>query len=100
MRPHTTKMSMEEKVDKKFRQPNLEGQKHVMLLQQHRPAQLANCKQTRNTLNSIEETLKAQNVDFTPTAYFAAALALLKQVSKQIDTNAPQRNNYIHRLPA
>lgn len=37
--------------------------------------------QTRNALSSIEETLQDQKVDPTPTAYFAASLALLKQAT-------------------
>ena len=35
--------------------------------------------QTAIVLSSIEETLGEQNTKFTPTAYFAALLALLRQ---------------------
>jgi ribosomal RNA-processing protein 12 len=54
-------MSLEEKLTK-IKSPNLESQKHA-----------------RNTLNSIEETLNSQKIPATPAAYFAAALAILKQ---------------------
>ncbi|KAL9099466.1 MAG: hypothetical protein Q9163_005044, partial [Psora crenata] len=36
-------------------------------------------KQTAVVLTAVEDTLKSQNYDFTPTAYFAALLALLSQ---------------------
>ncbi|RMZ86683.1 hypothetical protein DV736_g6089, partial [Chaetothyriales sp. CBS 134916] len=58
-------MSLDEKLAK-IREPNLEGQKH-----------------TRHVLNSIEETLREQQTPLSPTAYFAASLALLKQATAQ-----------------
>lgn len=54
-------MSLEEKLEK-IKKPNLENQRHTSVV-----------------LSSIEETLRDQNTKFTPTAYFAALLALLKQ---------------------
>ena len=46
-----------------------------------RPAESTNKSQTALVLSSIEETLTEQNTKFTPTAYFAALLALVKQSS-------------------
>lgn len=37
--------------------------------------------QTRNALSSIEETLRDQKLELTPTAYFASSLALLRQAT-------------------
>ncbi|ETI20117.1 hypothetical protein G647_08151 [Cladophialophora carrionii CBS 160.54] len=54
-------MSLEEKLAK-IKSPNLQSQKHTAVV-----------------LSSIEETLTEQRTKFTPTAYFAALLALLKQ---------------------
>ena len=54
-------MSLEEKLSK-IRTPNLESQKNTAVV-----------------LSSIEDTLRDQNTKPTPTAYFAALLALLKQ---------------------
>ncbi|KIW62224.1 hypothetical protein PV04_10419 [Phialophora macrospora] len=56
-------MSLEEKLAK-IKSPNLQSQKHTAVV-----------------LSSIEETLTEQKTKFTPTAYFAALLALLKQSS-------------------
>lgn len=64
-------MSLEEKLAK-IKSPNLQSQQH-----------------TKVVLESIEETLREQNTKFTPTAYFAALLALLKQ-SERIGQEASQ----------
>ncbi|RMZ84254.1 hypothetical protein DV738_g801, partial [Chaetothyriales sp. CBS 135597] len=65
-------MSLDEKLAK-IREPNLEGQKHV-----------------RHVLNSIEETLHEQQTPLSPTAYFAASLALLKQTVTQNASTKPE----------
>ncbi|KAJ9651913.1 pre-rRNA processing protein [Neophaeococcomyces mojaviensis] len=62
-------MSLEEKLEK-IKSPNLENQKHTSVV-----------------LTSIEDTLREQNTKFTPTAYFAALLALLKQTSSGTNGN-------------
>ncbi|OQU99790.1 NUC173 domain-containing protein [Cladophialophora immunda] len=54
-------MSLEEKLAK-IKSPNLQSQQHTVVV-----------------LSSIEETLTEQKTKFSPTAYFAALLALLKQ---------------------
>ncbi|KAJ9603067.1 pre-rRNA processing protein [Cladophialophora chaetospira] len=54
-------MSLEEKLAR-IKSPNLQSQKHTAVV-----------------LSSIEETLTEQKTKFTPTAYFAALLSLLKQ---------------------
>ncbi|OAA55958.1 pre-rRNA processing protein [Niveomyces insectorum RCEF 264] len=54
-------ITLEERFDK-IRSPNLESQ-----------------KQTAIVLKAVESTLKEQNAETTPTAYFAALLALLTQ---------------------
>ncbi|KAH0827636.1 hypothetical protein AYO21_07827 [Fonsecaea monophora] len=54
-------MSLEERLAK-IKSPNLQSQQHTAVV-----------------LSSIEETLIEQKTKFTPTAYFAALLALLKQ---------------------
>lgn len=61
---------LEEKLGK-IKKPNLENQKHTAVV-----------------LSSIEDTLSAANEKFTATAYFAALLALLKQVSQPQDAAA------------
>ncbi|KAI0181460.1 NUC173-domain-containing protein [Hypoxylon sp. FL1284] len=53
--------TLEEKLDK-IRSPNLQSQ-----------------QQTKVILNAVEETLKEQNTQPTPTGYFAALLSLLNQ---------------------
>ncbi|KAL1887437.1 pre-rRNA processing protein [Sporothrix stenoceras] len=58
-------ITLEERFDK-IRSPNLESQ-----------------KQTAIILKAVEATLEEQNEDTTPTAYFAALLALLGQSSGQ-----------------
>ncbi|RMD40601.1 hypothetical protein DV735_g4531, partial [Chaetothyriales sp. CBS 134920] len=65
-------MSLDEKLAK-IREPNLEGQKHV-----------------RHVLSSIEETLREQQTPLSPTAYFAASLALLKQTVAQNANAGPE----------
>ncbi|KAK4932257.1 pre-rRNA processing protein, partial [Elasticomyces elasticus] len=54
--------TFEEKIEA-IKKPNLESQKHTTVV-----------------LSSIEDTLKEQNTKAIPTAYFAALLALLKQL--------------------
>ncbi|KFY16082.1 hypothetical protein V491_05445, partial [Pseudogymnoascus sp. VKM F-3775] len=54
-------MSLEEKLDK-IRMPRLQNQ-----------------QQTGVVLKAVEDTLRDQKTDFTPTGYFAALLALLPQ---------------------
>lgn len=65
-----TDASLEEKLEK-IKKPNLENQKHTAVV-----------------LSSIEDTLRTANEKFTPTAYFAALLALLKQVVQPQDLYA------------
>ncbi|KAK6385941.1 pre-rRNA processing protein [Exophiala oligosperma] len=67
-------MSLEEKLSK-IKSPNLQSQQHTAVV-----------------LSSIEETLSEQKTKFTPTAYFAALLALLKQSSTGV---SPDSNNEI-----
>ena len=64
-------MSLEEKFAK-VKMPNLESQKYTAVV-----------------LNGIEETLRDQNTSFTPTAYFAALLALLKQTGPSENASEP-----------
>ncbi|KAK5944209.1 pre-rRNA processing protein [Knufia obscura] len=64
-------MSLEEKLEK-IKTPNLENQRHTAVV-----------------LSSIEDTLREQNTKFTPTAYFAALLALLKQVTNDGGASEP-----------
>ncbi|KZF19966.1 NUC173-domain-containing protein [Xylona heveae TC161] len=54
-------MSLQEKLDK-IRSPKLQNQ-----------------QQTARVLSAVEDTLRDQKTEFTPTAYFAAILALLSQ---------------------
>ncbi|KAI5863438.1 NUC173-domain-containing protein [Durotheca rogersii] len=61
--------TLEEKLDK-IRSPNLQSQ-----------------QQTHVILNAVEETLKEQNSQPTPTGYFAALLALLDQSLKNGQIN-------------
>ncbi|KAF4552098.1 Ribosomal RNA-processing protein 12-like protein [Elsinoe fawcettii] len=55
-------MSLDERLDKIRSQPKLQNQQHNAVV-----------------LSSIEDTLRAQKADLTPTAYFAALLSLLPQ---------------------
>ncbi|MCJ1389623.1 hypothetical protein MMC18_002480 [Xylographa bjoerkii] len=48
-------------------------------LEKIKSPKLQNQRETAVVLSAIEDTLKSQNHDFTPTAYFAALLALLSQ---------------------
>ncbi|KAB5528183.1 NUC173 domain-containing protein [Coniochaeta sp. 2T2.1] len=64
-------LSLVEKLDK-IRSPNLQNQ-----------------KQTAVVLSAVEDTLKEQNTEATPTAYFAALLALLDQA---LSSNDPKRD--------
>ncbi|KAJ9501856.1 pre-rRNA processing protein [Exophiala xenobiotica] len=63
-------MSLEEKLAK-IKSPNLQSQQHTTVV-----------------LSSIEETLSEQKTKFTPTAYFAALLALLKQSSSAAEQSS------------
>ncbi|OAL20262.1 hypothetical protein AYO22_08974 [Fonsecaea multimorphosa] len=62
-------MSLEEKLAR-IKSPNLQSQQHTAVV-----------------LSSIEETLTEQKTKFTPTAYFAALLALLKQSASTSSDN-------------
>lgn len=71
-------MSLTERLDK-IRSPKLQNQREVWL-----PSAMSNIirltwGQTSVVLSAVEDTLKDQNHGFTPTAYFAALLALLGQ---------------------
>jgi len=59
---HSAKMSLQERLDKIRSSPKLQSQ-----------------QQTAVVLNAIEDTLRSQQSDATPTAYFAALLSLLGQ---------------------
>ncbi|KAK5072936.1 pre-rRNA processing protein [Lithohypha guttulata] len=63
--------SLEEKLEK-IKKPNLENQKHTAVV-----------------LTSIEDTLSEANEKFTATAYFAALLALLKQITSDSNVGEP-----------
>lgn len=73
-------MSLNEKLEK-IRSPRLQNQREV-----RSPANafltcqnFANLDQTAVVLSAVEDTLREQKCDRTPTAYFAALLALLSQ---------------------
>ena len=70
-------MSLEEKLEK-IKTPNLENQRHTAVV-----------------LSSIEDTLREQNTKFTPTAYFAALLALLKQTAHDAGTSPSEPNELV-----
>lgn len=66
-------VSLEEKLEK-IKKPNLENQRHTAVV-----------------LSSIDDTLRDQSTKFTPTAYFAALLALLKQATPtEPETNSSE----------
>ena len=74
--------SLTEKLDK-IRSPKLQNQREV---QDHASSTTSyhlrpptDRKQTAVVLAAVEDTLKSQNYGYTPTAYFAALLALLSQ---------------------
>lgn len=72
-------MSLTEKLDK-IRSPKLQNQREVGQGPFPRPFQPpTDCKQTSIVLSAVEDTLKDQKYGSTPTAYFAALLALLSQ---------------------
>ncbi|KKY22497.1 putative 90s preribosome component rrp12 [Diplodia seriata] len=60
--PWSSKMSLNERLDKIRSSPKLQNQ-----------------QQTAVVLSAVEDTLRDQKSDFTPTAYFAALLSLLAQ---------------------
>ena len=72
-------MSLTEKLDK-IRSPKLQNQREVGQIGRPQSSlTTADRKQTAVVLSAVEETLKDQNCGATPTAYFAALLALLSQ---------------------
>lgn len=72
-------MSLTEKLDK-IRSPKLQNQREVGQGPIPRPIQPpTDRKQTSVVLSAVEDTLKDQKYGPTPTAYFAALLALLSQ---------------------
>ena len=72
-------MSLTEKLDK-IRSPKLQNQREVGQGPITRPAQTpTDRKQTSVVLSAVEDTLRDQKYGSTPTAYFAALLALLSQ---------------------
>lgn len=72
-------MSLTEKLDK-IRSPKLQNQREVGQGPIPRPIQPpTDRKQTSVVLSAVEDTLKDQKYGSTPTAYFAALLALLSQ---------------------
>lgn len=72
-------MSLTEKLDK-IKSPKLQNQREVGQGPISRPFQPpTDRKQTSVVLSAIEDTLKDQKYGSTPTAYFAALLALLSQ---------------------
>ena len=72
-----TNMSLTEKLDK-IRSPKLQNQREVSRALNLLASALT-FQETAIVLSAIEDTLKDQKHDFTPTAYFAALLALLSQ---------------------
>ena len=76
-------MSLTEKLDK-IRSPKLQNQREVGQGPIPRPFQPpTDRKQTSIVLSAVEDTLKDQKYGSTPTAYFAALLALLSQSVSQ-----------------
>ena len=74
-------MSLAEKLDK-IGSPRLQNQREVWqirLVLVYSPGHPAKHGQTAIVLSAVEDTLKDQNVGSSPTAYFAALLALLGQ---------------------
>ena len=72
-------MSLTEKLDK-IRSPKLQNQREVGQGPISRPFQTpTDRKQTSVVLSAVEDTLRDQKYGSTPTAYFAALLALLSQ---------------------
>ena len=72
-------MSLTEKLDK-IRSPKLQNQREVGQIGRSQSSlTTADRRQTAVVLSAVEDTLKDQKYDFTPTAYFAALLALLGQ---------------------
>lgn len=72
-------MSLTEKLDK-IRSPKLQNQREVGQGPIPRPSQPpTDRKQTSVVLSAVEDTLRDQKYGSTPTAYFAALLALLSQ---------------------
>lgn len=72
-------MSLSDKLDK-IRSPKLQNQREVQKASSHllHPGP-TDRRQTAIVLSAVEDTLKDQKYDSTPTAYFGALLALLSQ---------------------
>jgi len=72
-------MSLTEKLDK-IRSPKLQNQREVGQIGRSQSSlTTADRRQTAVVLSAVEDTLKDQKYGSTPTAYFAALLALLSQ---------------------
>ena len=71
-------MSLEQKLEKIRSNPKLENQKQVYLYA-FIQAFSRSLLQTQVVLSAVEDTLRDQKSEFTPTAYFAALLSLLVQ---------------------
>ncbi len=80
-------LSLAEKLDK-IRSPNLQSQQQVRVAQGLPRLVLANTRafQTAVVLQAIESTLEEQNTELSPTAYFAALLALLSPAADNGDS--------------
>lgn len=91
-------MSLEERLSKVRDSPKLQNQQQVSSSSQysiHRALSLQNAV----VLSAIEDTLKQQKSEFTPTAYFAALLSLLgRQVSSQGIANKETATSIIYLL--
>ncbi|KAK4999391.1 hypothetical protein LTR28_013382, partial [Elasticomyces elasticus] len=73
-------MSLSERLDKIRSQPKLQNQQQVRIQESRLPrCVLTRLTQTAVVLSAVEDTLKGQHSDPTPTAYFAALLSLLAQ---------------------
>ena len=71
-------MSLSEKLDK-IRSPKLQNQHQVKILPESADNSAKPRTQTAIVLSAVEDTLRDQNSDNSPTGYFAALLALLRQ---------------------
>ena len=71
--------TLAEKLEK-IKSPKLQNQHHVSIAASIVPGRsLIKSMQTAVVLSAVEDTLRDQKADFSPTAYFAALLALLSQ---------------------
>ncbi|KAL8796289.1 MAG: hypothetical protein Q9195_001404 [Heterodermia aff. obscurata] len=73
-------MALADKLNK-IRSPKLQNQREVCSFDLRSPPhqRISDHRKTAIVLSAVEDTLKEQKCDFTPTAYFAALLALLSQ---------------------